>query len=308
VLLTIPLAAAGAQDVAIAGRVVRDDAQAPVPRQWVVLHAMTRGGGAPLDSTRTDATGRYTFTVPRVDTSAVYVVSALFAGIAHFSEPIVLAGRLSADFGRLVVYDTASSGPPIRLSLRYLSVGGARNDGTHEVIEAIELVNAGPRTRVPADSAPVWQGALPPGIVEFQVGESDVSADALERRGDVLAVFAPIAPGGSEQLSFAYVTPDTMRALRVAVDQPTDVLLLLVEDTMAAVTGEGVTALPVETLEGRRYARYRAESVPAGTEITIALAGAGWRAERLVPWVVAVAAVALLGGLVFALRRPGRAH
>jgi hypothetical protein len=306
VLLAVPLAAAGAQDVAVAGRVVRDDAQHPVARHWVILHAMTRGGGAPIDSIRTDAAGRYTFTVRRVDTNAVYVVSTLYAGIAHFSEPVVLSGRLTADFGRLVVYDTASTGPPIQVSLRYLSVGSARRDGTHEVIEAVELVNAGARTRVSGDSTPVWQGALPPGVVQFQVGESDVSADAVERRGDTVAVFAPIAPGGSKQLSFAYVTPDTMRALRLALDQPTGLLLLLLEDTAAAVTGPGITALPVETLEGRRFARFRAEAVPAGALVTVALPAAGWRADRLVPWVVALVAVALAVGLAFALRRPGR--
>lgn len=287
----------------MAGRVVRDTTQRPVARQWVVLHAMTRGGGGPVDSIRTDAAGRYAFRVARVNPDAVYVVSAQFAGIAHFSEPIVLSGRLSADFGTLAVFDTTSSGPPIRLSLRYINIGATRDDGTHDVLEAIELKNPGSRTRVPADSAPVWQGALPPGVVQFQVGESDVSAEAVTRRGDTVLVFAPISPGGSKQLSFAYTAPATMPELQVPIDQATDEVLLLVEDTMALVTAPGVERLAVQELEGHRYARYRVAAPAPGAVVTVALPPRGFRADRLVPWIVAVAALALLAGLVIALRK-----
>ena len=290
----------------MAGRVVRDTTQRPVPRQWVVLHAMTRGGGGPVDSIRTDAGGRYAFRVARVNPDAVYVVSAQYAGIAHFSEPIVLAGRLSADFGALAVFDTTSAGPAVRLTLRYINIGAAREDGTHEVLEAIELQNPGPRTRVPADSAPVFRIRLPPGVVQFQIGESDVSAEAVSRRGDTVMVFAPISPGGSKQLTFAYTTPATMRELRVPTDHPTGEVLLLVADTTAPVTAAGLERLPVEELEGQRYARYRLTTPAGGTEITVALPPSGFRADQLVPWVVGVAALALLAGLVIALRKRTR--
>ena len=293
-----------AQDVAVAGRVVRDTTQRPVSRQWVVLHAMTRGGGGPVDSMRTDAAGRYAFHVAKVNPEAVYVVSAQYAGIAHFSEPIVLAGRLTADFGSLVVYDTTSAGPPVRLTLRYINIGATRDDGTHDVLEAIELQNTGARTRVPAESAAVWQTALPPGVVQFQVGESDVSAEAVSLVGDTVKVFAPISPGGSKQLSFAYTAPATMRELQVPIDQPTGEVLLLVEDTTALVTGPALERLAVQELEGHRYARYRFAAPALGAAITVALPPPRFRADRLVPWIVGIAALALLAGLVRALRKP----
>lgn len=302
----MPAAGVRAQAVRVVGRVVRDTAARPVARQMVVLHAMTRGGGGPVDSTRTDAAGGYAFRVTRIDSTAVYVVSAFYAGIAHFSEPIVLAGRLSADFGRLVVYDTSSAGPPITVALRYLNVGGARADGTHEVLETIELLNPGNRTRVAPGDAAVWQGALPAGIVQWQVGEGDVSADAIAQRGDTVAVFAPLSPGGTRQLSFAYVTPSTMRELRLPLDQPITELLLLVEDTTALVMGPGLERLAVQDVEGRRFARYRARGVApgAGGAVVVALPPRGLRAERLVPWIVGGAALALVVGLVLALRKP----
>ena len=285
------------------GRVVRE-AKQPVARQWVILHAMTQGGGGPVDSTRTDAAGRFSFNVTKVDPTANYVVSAEYAGIAHVSEPIVLQGRLAADFGSIAVYDTTSKGPPIRLSLRYLNVGAAREDGTHEVFETVELLNTGTRTRVANDSNPVWAGALPAGVVQWQVGESDVSADAVSRRGDTVAVYAPLAPGGSKQLSFAYVTPSTMHELHLPVDQPTDEVLLLVEDTTAAVTAPGLERQPVRDVDGRRYARYRVPAPPPGADVVVALPPRGFQADRLVPWIVGIAAVALVVGLVIALRKP----
>ena len=284
---------------------MRDSASGrPLAGRWVVLHAMTRGGGGPLDSIRTGPGGRYAFAIPRADSNAVYVVSAEYAGIAHFSEPVVLAGRLSADFGALVVFDTTSTGP-VRLAVRFLTIGAARRDGAHEVLEAIELQNTEPRTRVPADSTvPVWQGALPSGIAEWQVGESDVSAEAVLRRSDTLAVFAPLAPGGTKQISFAYVLPDTLRVLRVPLDQPVGELLLLVEDTVAEVTAPGLETLSVETVESRRFARYRAKAVPAGGALEVRLSPPPFRADRLVPWVTALAALALAAGLWVALRKP----
>ena len=310
VLLALAPVALAGQEVRASGRLVRDSAAGrPVAGHWVVLHAMTRGGGGPVDSMRTGAGGRYMFAVPRVDSNAVYVVSAEYAGIAHFSEPLVLTGRLTADYGALVVFDTTSAGPPVRLAVRFFTVGAARRDGAHEVLEAVELQNPGSRTRVPADSTvPVWQGALPSGIAEWQVGESDVSAEAVLRRGDSVAVFAPLAPGGTKQISFAYVLPDTLRALRVPLDQPVGELLLLVEDTAAVVTAPGLETLSNETVEGRRFARYRATAVPAGSAVDVQLSRPPFRADRLVPWIVGIVALALAAGLWVALRKPRAAR
>src|SRR5439155_18479754 len=60
----------------------------------------------------------------------------------------------------------------------------------------------------------------------------------------------------------------------------------------------------VEEIEHRRFARYRATALDAGIPVTIALPTRDrFRAESLVPVVVALAAVALGLGFVVALRR-----
>src|SRR2546430_13126075 len=73
------------------------------------------GGGQPIDSTRTDARGAYALTIRRPDSATIYVVSTWYAGIAYFSEPIT-PGRSSSSLRPLSVYDTSSTGPPVRVT------------------------------------------------------------------------------------------------------------------------------------------------------------------------------------------------
>jgi len=79
---------------------------------------------------------------------------------------------------------------------------------------------------------------------------------------------------------------------------------LLLEDTVAVVTATRLDTLGVQEIERRRFARYRTAALDAGAHVAIALpTGGRFRAESLVPVVVALAAVALAAGFVVALRR-----
>ena len=61
----------------------------PAVGAWVTLHRVGRDSAGPLDSLRTGAQGRYTFRYRRAaDDSAVYFVSARWAGITYFSPPL----------------------------------------------------------------------------------------------------------------------------------------------------------------------------------------------------------------------------
>src|SRR5207245_1188430 len=77
-----------AQGVVVSGRVLYGPAGRPLARTRVVLHQVSMGGdGRPIDSTSTDAQGRYTLTIRRPDSTALYVVSSWHGRIAYFSEP-----------------------------------------------------------------------------------------------------------------------------------------------------------------------------------------------------------------------------
>jgi len=295
-----------AQRVVVSGRVVHGGPDGtPLARAWVVLHRVTMGGGGgPIDSTRTDGRGAFTLTMGRPDTTAIYVVSSWYDGIAYFSEPVT-GSRPRADLRPLLVYDTTSAGPGVQVARRLLTVARQQRDGARSVLELVELVNPGRKTRIAADTLqPTWAGAIPADAIQFQVAQGDLSPQAVALRGDRVAVFGPIPPGEAKQLSYGYVLPATTPQLAVPIDQPTAELDLLVEDTTAIVTALQLDTLGVQEIETRRFARYRTRALPAGAAVTIVFAASrGFQAASLVPFVVIVAAAALAAGFVVALRK-----
>jgi len=297
-----------AQGVVVSGRVLYGPAGRPLARTRVVLHQVSMGGdGRPIDSTSTDAQGRYTLTIRRPDSTALYVVSSWHAGIAYFSEPVVPSRSTSVPLRALYVYDTSSAGPAVRVARRLMTVAKLKRDGSRDVLELLELENPGPATRVAADTLrPTWAGAIPAAAIQFQVGQGDLSARAVTLRGDSVAVFGPIPPGERKQLSYAYVLPATARRVDLPIDQPTAEVDLLLEDTAAVVRAARLDSLGVERIEGRRFARYRTPALGAGAQLAIAFSDRPLAPEALVPFVVGLAALALAVGFVVALRRKPR--
>ena len=276
----------------------------PLARARVVLHQVSVGGdGGPIDSTSTDAQGRYTLTIRRPDSTAMYVVSSRHAGIAYFSEPVVPGRPLRA----LYVFDTSSAGPAVRVARRLVTVAKIKRDGSRDVLELVELENPGPATRVAVDTLrPAWGGAIPAAAIQFQVGKGDLSPQAVALRGDSVAVFGPIPPSERKQLSYMYVLPATARRLDLPIDQPIDEVDLLLEDTAAVVRAARLDSLGIERIEGHRFARYRTPALGAGAALAIAFSDRPLTAEALVPFVVGLAALALGIGFVVALRRKPR--
>src|SRR5438876_3715705 len=262
------------------------------------------GGGQPIDSARTDASGAYRLTAKRADSSTIYVVSSWRAGIAYFSQPVTARAGPTARLAPLYVYDTSASGPEVRVARRLVTVAKLKGDGTRDVLELVELENPGTATRVAADSAhPVWAGALPPRGIQFQVGQGDLSPRAVARNGDAVAVFAPIPPGDPKQLTYTYVLPADADHVAIPIDQPTTEVDLLVEDTTATVAAPGVEALGVDAVERRRFARYRVRAPAVPAQVVVTMPRGPFHVQQLVPVVVGVLALALIVGFVIALRR-----
>ena len=296
-----------AQHVVVAGRVLSGPTGRPAAHTWVVLHQVSMsGGGQPIDSARTDARGAYALTIRQPDTGAVYVVSSWHAGIAYFSQPIA-PGRSPSTLPPLFVYDTSSAGPAIRVVRRLVTVAKQKRDGSRDVLELVELENPGAATRVARDTMlPTWAGALPPPAIQFRVGQGDVSPQVVTRRGDSVAVYGPLPPRERKQLSYTYVLAATVRRMSLPIDQPTDEVDLLLEDTAAVVSAGKLDSLGAEDIGGRRFARYRTPPLPAGATLAIVFAERRFAPESLIPLIVGVAAVVLAVGFVVALRRKPR--
>ena len=291
--------------VSVSGRVLRGGRDTvPLSNAWVVLHRVTREQGGPIDSVRSDARGRYRMLLRDPDSAGAYVVSAWYDSLAYFSLPLNVLGRPAAHVEDIVTFPTTSKGPPIRLERRLATVAAAREDGTREVLEILELENTGQTTRVTKDTLePTWAGRVPARVGQFRGGQGDISPDAMQFRHDSVIVLGPIPPGPVKQLSYGYSLPMGTRALVIPIDQRTVELNLLVEDTAAAVTAPKLERLGVQEIEQRHFAAYRAGPLAPGDNVEIRLPAGAFRAQTLLPYVIALLASGMVIALVWALKK-----
>lgn len=260
---------------------------------------------AAIDSIRTDAVGGYRFRVAAPDTGSLYLVSIQRDGIAYFSQPLRVAPGASVKVDPITVYDTSSRGDPVAVERLLVTFAKAKSDGSRDVLHVLELHNRDLTTRIAPDTTrPTWRGVLPAGALQFQVGESDFSPQAVALKGDTVMVFGPVQPGPSRQLSFAYVLPANATTVELPVDQPISQVHILLEDTTATVEASVTPTPATEHIEGRTFRRYSMTAIPAGARLTVKLPGSGaFTVERAIPWIVGAMILALLGGLVVAVRK-----
>ena len=300
-------AALSAQGVSVSGRVLRAGRDTiPLANAWVVLHKITRESGAPVDSVRSDARGRYRMELRQPDSAGMYVVSAWYDSLAYFSLPLNVIGRPAVHVEDLLTYQTASSGPPLKLARRLATVAAAHDDGTREVLEILEIENPGVTTRITRDTlTPTWAGRVPANGGQFKGGTGDISPDAMVFKNDSIYVLGPIPPGPVKQLSYGYSLPAGERTLAIPIDQAPTELNLLIEDTAAVVTAPKLDSLGVQEIERRRFAAYRVRELAAGDRVEILLPSTGFSAQVLLPYVIAVLAAGMVVALVWAfLKRP----
>ncbi len=275
----------------------------PLVNHWVVLHQVKAQGGDAVDSSRTDRFGVYQLRAPERDTAAVYLASVRYRGIAYFSVPVHAIGITTDTASTLFVYDTSSVEPLVTTAQRQIVVRAPESNGTRSVLELIVLRNQGTLTRITNDTAhPVWQSAIPPGAVNLQAGDSDISAAAVYRRGDSVAVLAPVEPG-EKRIVFSYLLPPATSRVSFPIDQAVGRLQVLIEDTTAIVEEGPVAYLGVEAVERLRLANFEGLTVPMGSTVVFRLSNPGFAMTELAPFVVVVAALALFGGLWWWWRR-----
>jgi hypothetical protein len=292
VFLILPvLPALSAQTIRAGGAVLKADST-PVPGTRVVLHQVGRALQGPLDSTRTDRRGRFRFAF-RPDTSALYLLSVRHAGIEYFSPPVHTNPARPDTAIRVIVYDTSSTAP-VSLEARHLVLTRPGEDGSRSMLDVIVLLNGGQRTRVAPDSAGAsWGGLLPHGTIGLELGEIDVSPDAVARRGDSLLVAAPLAPGEKE-VTVQYVVPAGRKDLELRFTEPVSTINVLAEENDVAVSGGSMARADSQVLQGRSFRRWTG-AVPAGGTLRVTLPGRARVPEWLLPSLVA-AVVLVLGG------------
>lgn len=269
----------------------------PASGVLVSLHRIGRTAQGVVDSTRTPAHGRFGFRV-RPDTTAVFLVSARYAGIEYFSDP-ARPGRDTAV--ALVVSDT-SSAVPLELSARHVIVGRPEAGG-RPVLDLITLANRSDVTRVAPDTlTPTWSLRLPAGAQNLEVEQGDLSPSAVEQRADSVHVFAPIPPG-RKHLMIGYRLPgdgDEFSWLAAA-----DTFDLLLEEEGASVQGGGLVAAGPVDLSGKRLQRWTA-APPTPGAVVVRFGPPGGSDTTLLTALVAATAL-VFAGLLLVLARRARA-
>jgi hypothetical protein len=255
-----------------------------------VLHRIGRETQGPLDSTRSNQRGRFRFTF-RPDTAAFYLLSARRAGIEYFSQPLATDPERPDSGIRIIVYDTSSTAS-ISLAARHLVLTRPGEDGSRSVLDLIILRNEGRTTRIAPDTVrPSWSAPLPAGTIGLEPGESDISPDAIRRRGDSLIVTAPLAPG-EKQLTVQYLIPSDRASVELPFDRGGTMVNVMVEEKEARVSGSGLAPADTQVIQGRSFRRWSGV-VPAAGVVRISLPGSG----REPQWLL----TGLVGGLGFAL-------
>ena len=293
-LVTLAAVPLHAQQLSTAGGhvvVPRASDTIALPHARLVLHRVGRDAQGPIDSMVADGAGRFRFRF-KADTSAIYLLSSRYDGIEYFSPPVHTNPARPDTAITLQVYDTSST-TPIAIEARHIVVPRPGADGSRPVLDLIVLRNDGLRARVAPDSAhPSWSLTLPPGSGEMQLGEGDLSPDAVARVGDTVLVLAPLAPG-QKQFSIAYATVATKGRLVFPVGPAETPLNLLVEEPGARVSGGTLALADTQVIEGRSFRRYSGR-VPAGGSVTLTVPAGPVAAARRV-------LVGLVGGLVLVL-------
>jgi hypothetical protein len=175
------------------------------------------------------------------------------------------------------------------------------------VLDLIVLRNDGRVARVAPDSSrPSWRVVLPPGTGDMEVGETDLSPDAIVRQGDTVKVLAPLSPG-QKQLSLEYSVTPVRGKLEFAVGPGGGPVNLLVEERDARVSGGTLALADSQVIEGRSFRRYTGD-LPAGGTVVLAVRDAGPAAatRRALPALVGAVAVALAAAAWWLIRRPSR--
>ena len=289
----------------VAGRVVRPgrSGMVTVPRAWVTLHRVAQDSSGPVDSVRSDASGRYSIRYKPVGGDAVYFASSMYGGVAYFTAPLPPTDA-TGDAGEITVFDTTSAAIPVQTRGRHLVVSTSGVDGRRTLVEVFELSNDTTVTVVPgARGRATWSTALPPNAAEFQVGQSDIGSNAVQLRDGRVLAYASISPG-VRQVAFSYSVPASDFPLTIPVAEPVGVFEVLVEDAGASVEGAGLAEQPVVTLEGRRFRRFLGQDVHQGGEITIDVgAPTTPRGNRFLLWPVVAAATIMCLALAVALTR-----
>lgn len=295
------LPAAGAPAGAITGHVIDRTAPAhPIAGQLVRLQIVERGSSAERQ-TRTDAGGAFVFSGLPVGGLRVFLLATDYQGATYEgAQRIILTSEAPVRDLPLTVYDAGGDRRALRGTLLFAVVDVV--PGALRVTTVEQLQNPTDRTVVTTPADPL-AFPLPGGAVSVQ--PLDGWRDPHTEYGRITDT-RPMMPG-TGQVTYAYQERPRGGNATLAWTLPFGAarVEMLVSDTHVRVASDGLRAGDPVAASGRRYRHWSGGPIAAGQAVSLQLSGLPSGGD---PWpgvLVAALAVALVVGLLAALRRPG---
>lgn len=255
----------------------------PATGIWVTLHRVARDSAGPIDSVRTDATGRYRFRYsPWGAGEAVYFASTTYGGIAYFTAPLRVQDA-TGDDAEITVFDTTSRSYPMSVKGRHLIVSKSDSAEMRTVVEVFELSNDSLTTLIASEGdapAPTWSISVPEAARDLRANEGEISPDAFLAQPGRVSIFAPIAPG-VKQVAFSYKLPNSSFPLAMRTEGGAVVFEVLIEEAQGTVNGQGFAAVAPVTLEGRNFRRFLSQDVKPDAQLVVDLPSSGTPGRNL---------------------------
>ncbi len=273
----------------------------PLPGAMVVLHQVSDELSGEIDSIRAGSDGTFQLTLPRMPdhgvSSEIFFASVRHQSLLYFGSAIATPVQLDSLY-LIQAYDTLTvpaGGVSLPIAARNLFL--TKDEEGWEVADFFQIRHDGEGTLFSPSEGIIWEYPLPEGIREFEVGQGDLSPEAVQYESGNLTVYSPIPPGERFFLvryripmeDFSLPMPGTTEHMEVLVRDPgpTAEFLPLTPST------------PVELEPGNRFNRFEGDNLQ-DTQIRATLLPEPFqfRAE----WLGLLFAT-LLGGLgVFAYR------
>ena len=273
----------------------------------IVLHRVSAFFTGEVDSAAVGPGGAFELRVPETPAPGgtdVYFASVRWDEVLYFGSAITGPPEQGTPYV-VQAYPAAEAGtasPPVRVRVRNLFLELADPAPGWRAMDLFELRNAAPATVVAGPSGATWSYPLPPGAVEFSVGESDLSPGAASVSAGRVHVSSALRPGESVYLFRYRVSGDV---LRIPMEGPTASMELLIREPAGELSVQGLAAAEPVELDGTTYRRFAGrEMAPAPVVVRSGDASAP---VASIPVLAAVLAVALaVVGATAAMRAHSR--
>lgn len=177
----------------------------------VTLHRVGQDTAGVLGVEPSGPAGAFRFRLPRLPNPAiageVYFASVEYQGIMYFGPAISTPADLDSVYV-IEVHDTTQvpdGAAPLVIQTRTVVL--EQMEEGWSVTDLFEIRNETSNTFVSGPTGSVWSYPLPSGATGFELGESDLAADAVDFSGGGVSTSAPIPPGARLYL-FRYRIPD----------------------------------------------------------------------------------------------------